>query len=320
MNRAIVAIGAIVVCAIPCALLFDVRNIFYVDWINHLWSLEYFGEYLKSQHRFPAVFNTDPVIGIPVPIFYAYGFYSIAAVMAAVTDSAWTLRSIVAAIFLTQFVVVYRSLALRSGPSMAFASAAIVTWAIYPLTNLYNRSAITEFVAVALLTCCLASFVSLILDLDQGHPPLRRSLAPGLFYAVAAVTHPLTAIFGALLISLIGFVALTVSRSLWLAAYGAANALMIGLILSPWLYANAVFAGAMQVSEAQFNRHAFQVMGFFPDSIDSIWSRLSPAPLDSRSLIQGSMNVSTPYLDAQIMVPLCLVCLLSVRFRGKRNR
>jgi hypothetical protein len=322
LNRAFVVIGAILVCAIPCALLFNVRSIFFFDWINHLWSIEYFGEYLKSHHRFPAVFNTDPVVGIPVPIFYAYIFYAITGALAALVGSAWVLRVIVPALFFMQFVVAYRVLARRSGPEIAFASAAIVTWAIYPLTNLYNRSAITEFVAVVFLTCCVAALVSLVFEVDQGRHPLRRSLGPGLFYALAAVTHPLTAIFGALLIALIGLVALIVSRSLWLALYAAANVLMVGLILSPWLYANSVFAGAMQVSEAQFNRHAFQVMGFFPDSLDSLWSRLSPVPLDKRSLIQGAINVSTPYLDAQIMVPLCLVLsalVLATLWRGRKR-
>jgi hypothetical protein len=126
LNRAFVVICAILVCAVPFARLFNVRSIFYVDWINHLWSVEYFGEFLKSQHRFPAVFNTDPVVGIPVPIFYAYSFYAITGVLAALSGSAWAMRIIVASLFFLQFAVVYRALARRSGIRIAFASATIV--------------------------------------------------------------------------------------------------------------------------------------------------------------------------------------------------
>jgi hypothetical protein len=322
MERIAVFFGSVFVCLLPCALILDARNIFYVDWINHLWSIEYFGEYLKANHSFPSTFNTDPVIGIPVPIFYAYHFYAIAGAVAALFGSSWAIRAVVVSLFLVQFAVIYSSLVSRAGRDVAFTVATIVAWSVYPLTNLYNRSAITEFVAITLLTCCVASLLALFFELRYERPTWSKVFAPGLFYVLAAVTHPLTAIFGALLILLIGAIPVAATRSRWLVMFAIGNAAAIGTILSPWLYANAMFGGAMQVSEAQLNRHAFQVMGFFPDTIDSIWSRLSPVPLDGRSLIHGIVDVSTPYLDAQIMFPLCLLLVAMVAIallRPKQN-
>ena len=62
--------------------------------------------------------------------------------------------------------------------------AVMMTWAIYPLTNLYNRSAIPEFFAVAFLTCSLASFLCVILN--DGDKPVSRYdiIATGLFFVL----------------------------------------------------------------------------------------------------------------------------------------
>src|ERR1700733_2797545 len=52
------AISALV-CSLPLLLLYDLRSVFDFDWFNHLWMIEYFGEYLRRHGTPPAVFATE---------------------------------------------------------------------------------------------------------------------------------------------------------------------------------------------------------------------------------------------------------------------
>ena len=140
------------------ALLLDLRSTFYVDWNNHLWLIEYFGASIKHL-CIPDMVNTKQLIGIPNTLFYGQKFYALAGMFSAFLGSAVTVRIMVLMVFLLQFFQVYRA-AMKAGAArnISIGIAVMMTWAIYPLTNLYNRSALTEFFAVAFLTCCLGFF------------------------------------------------------------------------------------------------------------------------------------------------------------------
>jgi hypothetical protein len=314
-------IAAFLVCLLPLSLLIDLRSTFYVDWFNHLWIIEYFGEYIRHRGSIPETLLTTTLVGLPVPIFYAGKFYASAGLISIFLGSAITFRLIAFLVLLIQFWHVERAVRSTTGlRALPLVVATIVTWGIYPLTNLYNRSALTEFVAVALLTAAAACLFVLVFQLQNGYKSYYDAVAFGLFYVAAALTHPLTALFGCMFLLPIGLIACVVIRQLWLIAVGAFNGIMGALVLGPWYYAVRRFSRGFPLTDPIYLRDCFTKRGFFPDSIDNLWSRLSPVPVDYRSILKGT-DVSTPYLDAQIMFPLVLLLagLIWIWFSGNRE-
>ena len=90
------------------------------------------------------------------------------------------------------------------------------------------------------------------------------------------------------------------------------------VVLSPWLHAYQLYGKELLVS-----KHLV-FLKYYEDSMDDPLVRVFPVPLDVRCLTSDPMNVSTPYLDAQMNVPLCLlvaVVLGAVLYRaGWRQR
>ncbi len=297
------------VCLLASAPLVNLHNVFYGDWNYRLWFIEYFGECFRHL-TLPVVINTNQVVGIPVTLFYGQKFYALLGILSAFLGSAITIRVAVFMVFLLQFFQVYRAaMKLGSAKNVATGIAVIVTWAIYPLTNLYNRSDHAEFFAVAFLTCSLASLLCVIIN-PKKHPEKYDVIAMGLFYVAAAMTHPLTAEFGGTLLFILGVTALFFcekERRPGLLKIFSATALLIFLVLSPWIYTLCQFQHKLPVASREAHESVFHGGGFYPHSIDNIMSRLSPFPLDLRATMQGVQNVPTPYLDAQIALPLIIL-------------
>jgi len=299
-------LGSLAACLVPLSLLFDFRNTFYVDWFNHLWYIEYFGEYLKWHWTPPDVFITSTLVGVPMPLFYSGKFYALAGCLSAWIGSAAAFRAVAAFIMFIQFVHVERAVRCAN-PSkwLSFTTGLLVSWAIYPLTNLYNRSALTEFVAVALLNAAVSCLFVLLIKLSRGQQSYYDAVAVGLLYTGAAVTHPLTALFGCTFIIVVSIGALLVLRRFWLITVGAVNAILIAIVLAPWCYVMLRFSRSMAINDPSVNKAWFLKDAFFPETIDSFWSRLSPTPVDLRSISKG-VETASPYLDAQITIPLVL--------------
>jgi len=268
------------------------------------------------------VFNTQQFVGIPIPLFYAQKFYAFSGVLSAFLGSAITIRVMVLMAFLFQFFHVYRA-AMKAGSTrkISICVAVMVTWAIYPLTNLYNRSALTEFFAVVFLTCSLTSYLSIIIN-SKERASRYDMIATGLFFVAAAVTHPLTALFGGLFLAILGLIALFFcenERRLWLLGYFSITASLSLLVLSPWAYVLYRFNNKLTVFSHATNATYFHSTYFFPKSIDHILSRLSPFPIDPRCLQKGMQDVPIPYLDAQITLPLVLLIAVFI-YIGRRER
>ena len=300
-------IVGIFICLLPLVLLIKLRHTFYVDWFNHLWVIEYFGEYIRRHGSVPPTLVTNQLIGIANPIFYGGKFYAACGLISSFLGSAIAFRAVASLAVLIQFWHVERAVYSASqDKSVSFAVATLVSWAIYPLTNLYNRSALTEFIAVAFLNAGVASVFVLVLQSSRGKKSYYDALAFGFLYAVSALTHPLTALFGGVFLILVGLAAWFALRNRWLALVGFCNLAMIALILSPWCYVVHRFGRSLPIAGKNLNKGIFRKTGFFPDSIDSMWSRLSPVPVDLRSTLKG-IDVSTPYLDAQSTLPLVIL-------------
>lgn len=311
MKQRMLVLASIPVVLIAMVPMLDLRAVFNLDWINHLWLIEYFGEFFKQNGAMPRVVNTAEIVGMPTALFYGRTFYSVVGALSAMAGSALAVRLMVWTVLTLQFLHVGRTaVRLGAGQAQALALAAFVTWSIYPLTNLYNRSALTEFFAVALLTCSLMCLLAAAFT-DEDAIRHYDWIAAGFFYVVAAGTHPLTAVFGGIFLAILGLVVFLAGGGpgrKFLFVSGLINVALASVVLSPWLYLLYCFGSRLSVTgNKDFNAWLFRQGGFFPDSLDNFWSRLSPVPLDLRSVLHGLKDVSTPYLEAQVALPLVVM-------------
>src|SRR5438067_910842 len=142
---------------LPCRFLWPLRANFTADWYNHKWAIGYFGEYFRRHWALPEVFNSTQWGGIPAPIFYGNLAYLVLGLLGSVLTSGTVIRLLAILLFAAQYYCVARALQQLQTPRwFASAVACLVIWATYPLTNLFNRNALMEFLATALLVCSLS--------------------------------------------------------------------------------------------------------------------------------------------------------------------
>jgi hypothetical protein len=304
MKRLVVAL-AILAVLLPCLLLLPPRwGGFATDWGNHLWLISYFGEYYRAHGQMPAVLNTPQVAGEIVPVFYGTLFYPILGWLSAWVGARAAVCVAALVTLAVQFLLVHRLLrSLGTTPGLSATVACLVSWSTYAITNLYNRSALTEFYAGAWLVCAACHLV-LFLRAAAPRAQVAQALGAGLFFTLAAGSHPITGFMGSCLFAVLvvtGLVAIRGDqlgrRCLILGAVGLAVALCLG----PWLYATARYSRALLL--VTHNKPIVAIAG-----IDEWWVRLFPLPLDARCLRLDGALVSTPYLDAQLNLPLLVVC------------
>ena len=131
----------------------------------------------------------------------------------------------------------------------------------------------------------------------------------GVFLLLVAGTHPPTAVLAAVFIGLLAVVGLVVrgralgalSPSVWLRCAGAA--LVGGLILAPWIYANMRFAGQLAVAGT------VKDFIFRPENCDSVFGRFAPFPFDGATLVYGPDGSNTAYLEAPVNAVLLALLL-----------
>jgi len=315
-------IACIVVIALPCIPLLDLNSVFAVDWPNQVWLINYVASFLAERHYFPDVIHTYTLIGMPYPVFYGYLFFPLMGTLSLFWNGDLTVRLIAVSLYALQFFLVYR-LASRvtSDRFSGFCLATLVTWAIYPMTNLYNRGAIPEFFATGLLVCAAAIWFFVLEAKDS----LTRFALCNVFvlvFVLAAGSHPITALYGAC------FMALLVGATIWISRVKIKDvllALAIPVVLGvfsllPWVMATTKFTPQMALAAS------FKHVGYYYHSLDSLYARLVPLPIETKSYRHklADDHVMTPHLDTQINVSLLLfflACLSEVFRKGVvRNR
>jgi hypothetical protein len=319
----------VIAVALPCRYLVPLGSDYYLDWSNHQWAIGYTGEFFRHHGTMPAVFNTSEVGGLAVPVFYGSLFYPVMGFVARWSSPELAIRIGVLALYAAQFRLVSRALARIGAPRyLAYGVACIVIWAIYPLTNLYNRGALTEFFATGLLVCALALLV-LLCHADSARQRRRHASAMMLALTIAAGTHPITALLGVPMFAALGgafwwllradraveptgeaprstgnaFGVPTPRNSASRIAASIAPWLgLAALCVAPWLYATASYADHLRI------RQLFRSVVFFPDAIDAWSTRFWPLPLDPRVVPGAPLGaVPTPHLDAQINIALLIM-------------
>jgi hypothetical protein len=298
---------------VACVPLFAWDHPFYCDWPNHLGMIGYVGEYLKAHAGLPSTIDTNVVVGRATPMFYGNLYFPILGSLSAMFGPRAAVTIGAAVMLLFQFAGV-RALVkdVSRDEAVACAAAVVVTWSIYPLTDLYNRSALTEFFAITALqtgTCFWAFYA---------RDPARRertSIVAGLFVTLAAGFHPPTALFGGLTFGvfwLASFIWCPDRKRVFLRSLAIAGAAAV--VLAPWLYVLAKFGKQIQITGTG--------LWWFHTSLDMAITRLSPFPWPGPEM----SVVSTPNLDPQITVGLGVaVVLLGIvalvaRARDRRAR
>jgi hypothetical protein len=308
---------------VPLLPLLDLDRTFYVDWGNHLWLIEHLRKCFIEDLRFPLVISTEQLTGLAFPIFYGGHFYRALAALSVALGTDVALRVAIWGLIAIQWLSIFQ-MARHTGARAHEAGgiATVATWAIYPLTNLYNRNAIPEFAASALLTCT-ASWLIIALttaQLARARVFCRASLS---VFFLALCTHSISAFLGVSFLLILATILLlgrfspNIRRLLNdpLIIY----TIVLGtLALLPWVEAVRLFGEHLNVRYT------------IPDaphvySFDHWYARFFPLPFDPRSLTRGIHGVATPYLDLQINLPLVLLVLAELGivhrspFSGRRR-
>jgi hypothetical protein len=294
---------------VPCSLLLPLRGGFALDWLNHLWVISYFGDYYRAHGCMPSVLTTPQLAGEPMPVFYGYLFYPVLGWLSSCVGPHLAVRlAVLGTLGLQFFLVRFVLRALGSARGLALAGACLVTWATYPLTNLYNRSALTEFFAGAWLTCAACCWF-LFWRAGATRSRWTHALGFALFSALAAGTHPITGWMGAWLFAVLAVAGLLAGhgdllcRRLFILGVAGTG---VVLCLAPWLYAVSHFRGSLLIAPAVSR----PLIAY--DGIDQWYVRFFPLPLDLRCVWQPPAAVCTPYLDAQANVPLLMLVAATV--------
>jgi len=315
--KSISAIGFIALCSAiviaPMALLAAPRATFGDDWNNNLWMIGYARRSLLARHWFPDEYIETSNVGVPQPIFYGPRLYPLLALLAVPLGPQAALRGACLILWSLQFWLIYRLCRCVGADRIhAVVAGAIVSWSVYPLTNLYDRGALAEFFATALLSCAMAAGGLALLSPDRS---IRFALLAALLGALALEAHAPTALVGGGLLLTLIFPALLLRLPRRNFRFGrriivtVLLAMLVAAILSPWIYALLRFA----------QRFAISVPGPFYNGaghwqrfawIDGWRQRLSPLPLPQRGAPADFMLLGH-HVDAQWNLPLALLAVFS---------
>jgi hypothetical protein len=282
------------------------RRPFYIDWVNHVWLVEYFTAYFRDNYSFPTTVDAQQSFGNPLPIFYGVFFYPLLSLASLVFGSDAATRIVCGALLvapLLLYVAILNSFLRRLPYSILLSTA--INGSVYQLTNLYNRSALTEFAAHQFL---LMSIGLVLYGLTRSSRRASAALAAGFLFATIALgTHPITFFtFSLFVVPLLILAILSLRSEInlsqalralgWLTCSAA--------VLAPWMINTFLKRDSLRITN--IGRELGQPPGinYFPDSIDSIWGKIGFFSFDPRVLISGIGSTSTPFLDAPFAIGL----------------
>ena len=307
---------------VPLSLLIDINAFFHpaIDWNIQLWLIGYFGEHFRHYFGMPTVLTAAPSVGMAIPLFYGYLLYPVLGFFSVFIGANLALRlGCFLMVALQFYALLCAGRAVFRHRGLAYAAAVTVIWSTYALTNLYNRSAIPEYFATGFLMAAIGFTVATAAEASGGSHRFYGWMA-GVSAVLAMGMHPPTAIvsgvfFAALGVIIAGVWAYHHHRVSWFGiALGFGGAAMGLLILSPWFYITQRIGPRLLIWGDPFT------MIFYPDRCDSWLGRLSPFPYDWRSVLRGTVDVSTPYLEAPIAFGLLILVgwFLAIWMRSSR--
>jgi hypothetical protein len=309
-NRSILIFVSVIAVLYPLLLVLKGDAYFNIDWYHNMWLIGYFGEYFYRHYSFPLGINASGITNIITPFFYGYLFYPSLGIISSVLGPNITLRlAIVITYSLQFFATVLLIKKLTKNAWMGIGISCLSIWTIYPLTNLYNRSAILEFIAVSLFFTSICIWFLSIISADAKSKMLLRVLF-ALCLSFSLSSHAITAFYGGGYIGVLFLISILFSikkKHIWNELLSISMVFIIVLlVLLPWLYITLKFVNHLSITN-----HFDQNLLFF-NGIDQVWVRLSPFPLDMRSILLGIAGLGAPYLDAQINDPLLIYLIFQI--------
>lgn len=305
--------GILIIVAYPLMLLLLISpNIgFYDNWYENLWVIGFYGEFFRQHLGFPNVLSiVSGSVSMVMPIFYGFTLYPLLGMVSAVVGSDLTARLTLYALFLAQFMAVKLLIGKISGNRFySYSLAVLVTYAIYPLTNIYNRGALPEVYSGLFLTISVLLWFYLLLERK-----LSKKLSVAIVFAfcitMSVGVWPPTFIQGAIvyfIMSVLTFIFLRghlkENKNTLILLF--LSLIYFSLVLLPWLYVTPKFAYNF------WNTDSGHDIAYYPKAMDMFPVRFSPFPVDIRSVMDGlKVKEGTPYLDAQMNSPLFALYLI----------
>ena len=291
---------------------------FYFDWINHVWLVEYYSNFLREHLAFPLTIDAAEAFGNPLPMFYGIFIYPLMSLLGVFIGGDLAVRITCAALIVAPTVVhalVIGEFIGNRGFAILLACAA--TSSVYQLTNIYARGALTEFIAHQLI---LIAVPLVIFGLSRSTRCAQASLAFGFSCAlIGGGAHPITLhlciIFVApLLILLVPVLRpIILRKQIFLALLYTAGC---ALLLLPWAMLTFLYRTDLRIaSDSALSNKLY----YFPLSIDSLWAKTGIG-LDTRTLFEGLSSASTPFLEAPWPVPSAFALAALLILIGRRNQ
>lgn len=279
---------------------------FYVDWVNHVWILEYYTQYLREHWTFPETINVEQSFGNPMPLFYGILFYSLLAFLSLVTGADMALRLCFGFLLIVPvftFFMLYR--ALIKNTVLVIYLSILTNFSIYQLTNLYSRAALTEFFAYQLMIIGVSLSYYAILNIKKSSNALLALGCVSFLFALGS--HPVTLytfcifVFPIIVIFVFYYRFLFKNFSFGKIMFGGCLA---GALLLPWLLNAALFQSELRIANSR--------LYYFPQSIDSLLAKIGLFYIDQRVNEDGLFATATPFLNARLPLMLfacvCFFC------------
>ena len=288
-----------------CPLL--LRHPFYVDWTNHVWLINVFKAHLLQAGDFPIVINARSAAGNPLPLFYGFLFYPLMAVFSILFDADTVVRCAAASLVAAHVAVMYLFSRRTMSRDASLCVATIAVSSVYQMTNLYNRSALTEFFSYELFAIALSLTLSALWSSNRSRAGLFAATV-GLL-VLATGMHPPTAYAATLLVAPIALVFLVVSIREKAVRFGLVHGVALAgacCVMAPWVYVVWRYNARLAISASPDQVHG---LIYLPTTVDSLLGKLGWIYIDRRTLADGIAATSTPFLNASLQVPLALLCL-----------
>jgi hypothetical protein len=309
-NTAAPYISRVAICIAIASMTLQVAPLFfgrvgYIDWLNHVWLVEYFSRFFEQHLQFPTSVDISQEFGSPLPLFYGAFLYPIVSLLALAVGSDAALRLFCGALLAAPFLIYAAFFTLVTKDRiLSILLSVAVNSSIYQLTNLYARGAITEFCAHQLLITSFAivaygmrsewRFRSAVLSLGFACFTLSMGMHPITLYLFFTLNSPLA------LYAAIRFLkGVHTKTSIFLAMM---CSISFALLL-PMIFAIVKYAPRLQVSNSPYAGRLY----YFPESIDSAWGKAGLFFIDPRVLIEGVGSASTPFLESPYSIALVLV-------------
>lgn len=288
---------------------------FYDSWPVHLWISQYYSDFFRTNLDFPSTIDTLQSFGNPMPLFYGVFFYPLSVLPTLILGVDQSLRLMMSAALIAPFiayVVLFHKLLNNLQTSILLGL--ILNASVYQLTNLYSRSALTEFFAFQMMVLAITLF--LIGSISKSKNYIYTYLLSFFCLLTSLGSHPITFYLFCLFVTPFCLF-LIISQKIKIAKEKICYLLLLSiigiLILMPWFITTIKFKKILSIS-------ATSVIYFFPKSIDSFFGKLGLFYVDTRVLEAGIGAVPTPFLDAPFGIALFLTFIFTSYYVAKTSK